>query len=476
MKLHNLNFINYTKNSFSLASNHILDLIPFTLTYIFLQRDRNQLTLPILSLSCSFYILTMGFLPGFEEAIGIRCSVPFATQDYRKFVTRLWRLGLINLMMLCFSIAIVLKAEIFLELLGLPGGLTGYIATFCKWMLCAKLIENFSHLGKGILMAQQAYNQFMVINATTLFVFVVVNFMLVCRMRMSLYGFLIAYYTKIILEFAMVVYGVLRYSHKELFKIPKFTDIISGFISELKSTSCIVLAVYGEWVADEVYTIFAARTGKLENIHVWTLFINLWLYIYFIIMGLTSCMRSFTSLAIGDFVGVKRTMVQCAIYAAVIIGIISVLLAVFSDHIASILAIEFDVYSGLALCLRFYSLIVFWDCGFASLSTVTKLIKKMDVQFVVAAIIYPICSTFYGYLFCFCFNMEVVGLQLALLFTTATCSTLLWFTIRTQLPVFEKRISDTDLDETEDSVEESLVEMEMDTKMAKTRKKFILDS
>lgn len=474
MKIINLNFFTYTQCSFSLALNHFLELLPFTITYIFLQGDNNRLFVPILSLACSFYILAFGYLPGFEEAIGLRCSIAFAQQDYYKFVVRFWRLGFINLLMLGFSVLMVIRADALLVLLELPEGLTTHISTFCKCLLGAKIIENFSNLGKGVLIAQRIYSPFILINATSLVVFIAIDFVLVCRFRMNIYGFLIAYYAKMIVELIMVIYTVKKFSHPNLFQIPKFLDVTQGLVAETKNTCCIIFSVYGEWFADEVYTVFAARTGNLNNIYVWTLFMNLWLYIYYIIMGLNGCMRTFTSSAIGNLSGVKRTMVQCGIYAATIIGIISILLATFSDHLASVFASDINVYSTLALCLRLYSLVIFWDCGFASLSTVAKLIEKTEIQFIVGAVIYPICSIFYGYLFCFGFGLEVIGLELGLLFTTATCAILLCFTIKTQLPVFEKKLSASNLEETEGSVEESLIEME--TKMVRTRKKFVLNS
>ena len=190
-------------------------------------------------------------------------------------------------------------------------------------------------------------------------------------------------------------------------------------------------------------------------------------------MGLNGCMRTFTSFAIGNLNGVKSTIVQCGIYASTIVGIISIILAIFSDSLANFLTKDINVYSSLALCLRFYSLIIFWDCGFASLSTVTKLIEKTDVQFIIAAVIYPVCSVLFGYMFCFGLRLEVIGLELGLLFTTIACSTLLCFTIKNNFSDFEKRLNQSSLDDNESAVEEPLVEVEL--KMVRPRRKVLLN-
>lgn len=469
-----LNFYSYAQCSLSLALNHFLGLIPFTLTYIFLEGAKNQLYVPVVSLTDSFYMLSFGYLPGFEDAIALRCSIPITQGDFKKAAVRFWKLVLINIALLSLSVIMTMRCESIIVVLELPHGLTEFIALFCKYLLIAKIIENFSNMGKGLLIAQRIYWPFIYINFVTLVVFAICDWLFIERLGFHVYGFLIAYYVKVVLELSMVCYVIMKYSHTELFVLPNFSEVVSDIIGEFKNTSCIIFSVYGEFIADEINTVLAARTGNIAFVYTWTVFLNIWAYVYFIMLGLAGSMRTFASYAIGTMGDVRTIMTQCGIYSAIFIGVISFVLATFSENLARVFSSDPDVYLNLAICLRIYALVIFFECSFVNLSMAVKLMNKADIQFMISTVMYPVCSIVFGYLICYGLNMGVVGLEVAFLMTNVTCvSSLLWV-VRSQFPVFEQRLRDNDLDGIKSTFEESLIEFEMS--LNTSRKRFIMNT
>ena len=80
---------------------------------------------------------------------------------------------------------------------------------------------------------------------------------------MGITGFLIAYYSKMVVDFILLTYFSLYYSVVS-FDLPNFHELFTEFKKDFLYTIHILLGIYGEYIGVELMTYFAALTHDIK--------------------------------------------------------------------------------------------------------------------------------------------------------------------------------------------------------------------
>ncbi len=101
-----------------------------------------------------------------------------------------------------------------------------------------------------------------------LIVFCSLNFLFIYILKYDLHGFLMAFYIKCILEFAVLLYCAKTYNKIPLIK-PNIKEMIDNYWKDFVFSVYILFGLFGEVLGVECNTYFAALTGKVVNIISW---------------------------------------------------------------------------------------------------------------------------------------------------------------------------------------------------------------
>lgn len=436
-------FWTYLHNSVSVGSNLFLDIIPFSMTFAFLLRNEDKLLMPTLNLAIAFYVFSFGYLVGMQEAIGLRCSVFYGQKNHLKFSQCFYRLVLIDLLMLCVSLTLAFFSYIPFQYMGLDDELTSRVFILILQMLPAKLIENISNLMKGILVSQKIFEPFTKINLISLTTFSFLNIIMVYFFDMELIGFLISYHSKMFLECLLLYLSLRNNVAEEYLKIPEMKLIFQNFNSEIKYAAFISLSQYGEWIAVELNTVFAALTGKVENIIAWGICLNFSQYFYFFLLGTSSCLRTYASIELGkkNVEGMYQIIRSCIYNGIVFISCFFVIIMLFTPYIVRIFTNDDQVIRILEITCRGYGFVFIVDFFLNQLNTLLRMIRKEQIQFLIGMVIWPICSLSFGYIFCLYLGLENLGLIISFFLTDVIATLILYWAFRRYEDEFVEKIA-----------------------------------
>ena len=119
---------------------------------------------------------------------------------------------------------------------------------------------------KGILVSQKITKYFFFTNIINVILFTSIAFVGIIIIKIGITGFLIAYYTKMIVEFFMLVYVLINYS---VVKGMKFSIDYRNLFADLKYFLFIIIGLYGEYFAVESCAYYTAVSGKIEYVTSW---------------------------------------------------------------------------------------------------------------------------------------------------------------------------------------------------------------
>lgn len=447
MSDHSIPFITYVQNSFSVGFNLFLDIIPFSMTFAFLLRNKDQLLMPTLNLAISYYVFAFGYLVGIQEAIGLRCSVFFGQKNSIKFSQSFYRLAFIDGVMVLISLAITFFSYIPLNAIGLGPDLSHRVYILLLQMIPAKIIENGSNLLKGLLVSQRIFEPFNKINMISLAIFSILDIILIYFLDLGLLGFLIAYYSKMMVECFLLYSTVRSHIHEDYLIFPGFSMIFQNFGAELKYTAFVSLSQYGEWIAVELNTVLAALTGKVENIIAWGININMCQYCYFLILGMSSCLRTYASIELGkrNVEGMYDAIRSCIKNGLICMVIIFICIMFGTSYVIRIFTNDPKVLSILEVTFRMYGFVMTVDFLLTYLNTLLKMIRKEHVQFIIGAAVWPISCFGFGYFFGLCLGLENIGLMIGFFLTDILATSLLYLIFRHYEEEFNDKIRTGDL-------------------------------
>ena len=443
----NIPFITYLLNSLSVGFNMFLDVIPFSITFILVLQKEDQLLMPTINLTMTFFVFAFGYLVGIQEAIGLRCSIFFGQKNPAKFSQSFYRFVFINFTLVCVSVMITVFNRVPLSLLGLDKELTANINILLWKMLPAKIIENSSNLMKGLLISQKTFKPFVKINLTSLIVFSILDVLLIYFLDMELLGFLIAYYIKIGLDFCLLYLTIKEHVASEYITLPGWQSIFQNFGSEFKYTAFISLSQYGEWISVELYTVFAALTGKIENIIAWGINLNMSQYCFFCLIGMSSCLRTYASIELGkrnvdEMFGVISS---CIKNGMIFVSILFLIIMFGTSYIIRIYTNDDKVLRILEVTFRAYGFVLLVDFFLIQLSTLLRMIRKEHIQFLVDTIVWPICSFSFGYFFSLYLELENLGLIISFFCTNVIATSILYYVFKNNKNKFGEKIIAGDL-------------------------------
>lgn len=415
-----LSFKTYITNAIPLGFNMYLDLIPISLSYQYLKHYKDTRLPSILTLLLSYDILAFGLLLGFAEVVEIRCCVHYSRDNYQKLNESFCRIVLINLLFLTGAIVLMWRSDVFLAVLHLPVDVKDDLVSLLRLILPAKVVNNFAGLLRGLLATQNIFWPFQYINTITLLLFISFLYVFMVGWKLSIHGFVIAYYLRIISELLLLAYFIYSYSDPRLFFWPSTSRVLKGYISELKFVLYVCLSAYGEWISLELNNVVLALSGNLSQITAYGLVINTMCYIYFVLYGQIGYFRILMSIEIGraDIPAIKHTMRRCFRHGYIIMVIFSVLVFFFSHKIVFIYTDDPETVEWFGKASLMYTFIICGDFTCAMLNNTNKMIRKEDLQFYLGGVCYPAMMLGFSFVFGYLMDLQLLGIMLSYLVTT----------------------------------------------------------
>ena len=308
-----LSFLVYKWESLGTAVNLAFDLLPMTLVFLFLKDSDNELLIPTLAMTVSCYNYFFGYLISFQECISIHCVPFFSDKKPKDFANNFYRLILIDLMFLAFSIALVLVSEPILVALNIDPTLAKATSILLMKTLVAKIIENFNNVLKGLLIAQDLFKNIHLLNLVAAGTFTLALYISTHWYHMELDAYVIAFTVKTIAELIFISALIFLKVDKTYLQRATWSGIKQGFCREILFVITIVFTTYIEIAAYFIAFVILAQLKNNKVITAYTIFIDQSQYTYLFQLGYTTYIRTQLLLAAGqkdreEYVKVRRKL------------------------------------------------------------------------------------------------------------------------------------------------------------------------
>ena len=294
-----ISFLTYGVNSLGVSLNLMVDIIPFTFSFIFLKDSENELVVPAFALLLSCFIYFYGYLVSFQETVSLRCAPHYSSQTPSEFSKMFYKMGLINLLFLTLSVILVISSKKLLIVANIKEELAEIICLVLLKTLPAKIIENISNLIKGLLMATNNFKVFHIINFLTSISFFLGIYVFIKKYQLELDGFAIAMTIKSIVELIALSIIVIWKINKKYLSLSQWRSFAEDFLSELYFVLSIVLSNYFEVVSFFLSTLILAQTKDETIITGFTIYVDMTMYVYYLQQGCYSYIRTQLLIEIG---------------------------------------------------------------------------------------------------------------------------------------------------------------------------------
>ena len=437
-----INFFYILKNALPISLNYYIDKIPFTMTFILLKILNQEKEQAILALTISYLNFSFAHLQNMESVIGIKCAKNYGKKNYQKFWDSFFIYTFINYLLFIQSFIAVYFSKEILIFLKVDFLIVDVISTLLKKIFILKLIENFSKILRGVLIAQKITHIFLYTNITNFIIFFSLNYITMINLNLSLNGFLIAFYAKTISEFLILIF-LLKKNNKIKFYYPT-KKIFKNFVKKLKFTINICFGRYGITMGIESQTYYTTLTkiNKIQNINSWYFFFNIIAYVYYIAQGGLSLFRTYTSYYYGQGNRKKFERVWKKLFRIIFCYkyFFVLLLGFFAYDVAELFTNDQLTKDLVVFLLRVYMFISPVGLIYDFYSMLLNVMGYDKCVFRISTILFPCCMITFGYLFCIYFGFGVKGLGFSFLLSLTSYSVVVLVVFYSRIDGIYKRM------------------------------------
>ena len=454
-------FTNFTITASTLVGYQLTLCMPFMICAIFIGRLGDSVSLSSYGLATT--IINIGFssfLMGIQESLGVVCSRLYGAKHYNEMWRYLWKslifVFIITILFHLFSIyvariliAIRIEEEVSLSC----GRLLRLVSISLYFQGANQMINNFlsaQHIAKPLF-----YLNIISIGIVYVFGSVFINHLGYAELG---YG-----YIKICQEaFNFVYYIVVLIKHTDMssFEAPSMHTIKKHLWDFLLLNIYTVMAFYGEFLAFEINTYYAALLHDVDALAAWVSYINFTGIHYFVAVGFGASIRNLVGKRIGEL-KVKQARDESISYLKYI-GVFSVVVMIFqfiySDAIAEIFTSKQIVTRLLTENIDMFTICVYFTLIIPGINTLYRVVGKDRFMFWANVVAYPLGNAILNYILGFYFNYGLRGINISFICCTMAMSTTLvlylYFNIEWR---YVKH-----MDDVIDSVQEDLLERSID--------------
>ena len=401
----------FSKNASNLVGVQLTICLPLIICLLYIGRLGDPISLGAFGIAST--IMNMIFnavILGIQETFGVKASKFFATKNFVDFNKIFWKtVFLTTILIFLFAILAVYSTDllIFINIqpqIAIPAG------ELLIKSIPFLIFLGFNQVLQNCISVQKKENYLFIMNITSIFLVLIIAPIFIIKLNYREIGFA---YTKLIQESINFIYFIIiiykKCDHRAI-SIPTL-KIFSNFKNYIKELSITILSFYGECIAYEVNTYFAAILNDIDQLATWVTLMNYGVIIYFSSIGLSFTVRNMISHRLHEKKkNVREDFMVFVFYIFVIALVVIIFQIVFRDNLASFFTSYKKIHPLFEKIMFIYVLNVFPTLVLYTLNTVLRVIDQNCFQFFINTFFLPIIIVFTSYFFCIYQNMGVIGL------------------------------------------------------------------
>ena len=385
-------YFNFILLSLRVSSIYFIDSIPLTFTFYMLRNKGDLYLTSTLGLSLTYQAFSFSFLYGFGDAFGVLGSRLWGAKKYSEYTVLYFKSILLTAIGMLASQLFILWSPTILKALCIGDDLTSRVVWFLKWVMVERAIDIFNTMGRCVIVSQELSGVFIYINVACLTVFFVTSVTCFTYLQMGLGGYIIARYAKNITEAALQLYFLLKNAKPEMLFVPSRSEITTGLYSMISFYLYSGFGIYGEIMAVEATTQFAAYSGDLTQISAYVSFINIMYFFMFIGLGMFNTLRTHCNMEKGRGNIPKMMWIAQLYYKFNFLTTfaLSIFIYTFAYQIARLFVKDEVAVANLVHLLRIYVFILPVDFNLSFSGTFLRTLDRANQVFYCTAIYFPV--------------------------------------------------------------------------------------
>lgn len=454
----------FVTNSTVLVGYQLTLCLPYVICSIFIGRLGSSLSLAAYGLTTT--ILNVGFhgiLLGVQESLGVVCSRLYGAQMYRETWQYLWKSLLISFSLAALFHLFTLRSAELLMSIGIDMEVAMASQRLLKWSALSLYFQGAGQIASNFLSSQQITRPLLYLNFLSVALTYVLATFFFGLLGTDERGYA---YTKICQEIFNMIYCmvvVMKHIDREYFEPPSIASIRNKLLDFLMLTGYTALAFYGEMIAFEINTYYAALLHNVDALAIWVTYINYTGLVYFASVGFGATVRNLVGSRIGER-RIQEAKSESLLYFR-LIGIFALVVIVlqlaYSENIARVFTKNEALVEGLQGNIKLYCISVFFTLITPGLNSLYRVVGKQTFMFYANVICYPLSTAIVNYFTCFVAGLGVLGINIGyigckVIVAIVLAIKLYWF-IDWQYIEFNR--------DAMDSFHDSLIEKSMDESM-----------
>lgn len=420
----------FALNSSALVGYQMTSYLSSVISTVFIGRLGDSLSLAAYGMART--VLGMGFnafILGVQESLGVVCSRFYGAQQYTDLWRYLWKSLFIAFCLAAFchvlciySTGLMLAINIEPEVAVSCNRLLRYCAISLYFQGTSQVINNF-------LSAQHVTKPLFYLNFMSIIIVYASSSLFINYLGMAELGFAFAKLCQDLFSTGYYIAVIVLYVDKSHFEAPSVQSIRTHFWNYLVLNVYTTLAFYGEILAFQIGTYYAALLHNVDALATWVTYIGFTAFHFFTSMGFGSATRNIVGRRVGEhnIIAARSESIRCMRYITVVSIVIIVLEQYYRDSIARIFTSKESIVEQLKPNIDLFSVGVISTLLGPSVNSLYRIVGKESFMFWVNVVYYPVAIAISSYIFCFTMGLGVWGLNLAHVLTKVmVCTALGW--------------------------------------------------
>lgn len=407
---------NFLSTSSILVGYQLTICLPFAICTIFIGRLGDPVALAAYGLMCTIINITFnGFTLGVQESIGVMTAKLFGANKVDEINGYFWKaMCLTTILAVIFHIFTYLSYDLMI-LISVQDEVALPCANVLKKSAFFIYFQGINGVFNNFFSGMHITRPIFYLNIVSIFIVFFFAKMYILEWGFREVGFAYTKLTQEMINTCFYVTLLVRNTDTRTWKWPSAKQFFGGFWTYMKHNVYTSLSFYGELIAYEVNTYYAALLHDVVELATWVTVMNFAGLFYFGSIGFANAIRNM----IGHRAvkkQIKEAKADSFHYIIYVLGvslIIIALVAYNSELIAQVFTASDDLVDKVSYNIRIYCFNLFPTLILLSFNTLYRVVGRDEIQFAVNIIAFPIAIIIVSYLFCFTLGLKVAGLTIS---------------------------------------------------------------
>lgn len=406
-------FGEFVKTAAPLVGSQIAMVLPVVACFVLIGSIGDTVAVTVYGLSYSIYnMFCLCFIIAILEVAGANCAKEYGAGNFRGMASFFYKtLLLIVIVVLGYYFFIQFTFQI-LVFLNIEEDLALRTAALTQMSWLFNAILSFNMLLQTYLMSQDVLSELTYLNVGSIALVVLLGKFLIIDCGLGLAGMV---YTKLVQEsltFVYLCWVMLAKANKETLILPSADLIMDNMQHFVRKNIFSLLGVYGEYLAFEINTFFAAQLRNVNDIACWYTFDNYFMMVYFCSLGISNTFRTKIGQAVGEgrIQYARRKSMAFYLYTFLLSNVVLVVSWVYAEPIARVFLNNPEVTPKIAVCIKIMSFYLFAMLVLYSFFAMFRILNMDRYFFQMSAIVFPLLGGVLVWVLAFGFGMGLNGI------------------------------------------------------------------